>query len=61
VSARRLTGGGLSKEAAAAAEAAGATREDLTNVVFMGMGEPLHNIEAVLAAGAYTRSHSRSI
>ena len=50
VSARRLTGGGLSPAAAAAAEAAGATREDLTNVVFMGMGEPLHNIEAVLAA-----------
>ena len=26
------------------------TREEVTNVVFMGMGEPLHNIEAVLAA-----------
>lgn len=44
VNARRLTGGG-----AGATKAAGA-REEVTNVVFMGMGEPLHNVEAVLAA-----------
>lgn len=63
VMARRLTGGGLRPPSAAAAagattDAAGVgagaassnTTEEVTNVVFMGMGEPLHNIEAVLAA-----------
>ena len=44
VNARRITGGG-----AGASKGAGA-REEVTNVVFMGMGEPLHNVEAVLAA-----------
>ena len=45
VNARRLTGGG-----ATASGGPGAGRDEVTNVVFMGMGEPLHNIEAVLAA-----------
>ena len=44
VNARRITGGG-----AGASKGAGA-RDEVTNVVFMGMGEPLHNVEAVLAA-----------
>ena len=42
VHARRLTGGGGGADARA--------REEITNVVFMGMGEPLHNVDAVLAA-----------
>ena len=53
VNARRITGGGLRPAAAAGAgkaAGAGVDKEEVTNVVFMGMGEPLHNIEAVLTA-----------
>jgi len=42
VNARRLTGGGKDAEVG--------IREETTNVVFMGMGEPLHNVDEVLTA-----------
>jgi 23S rRNA (adenine2503-C2)-methyltransferase len=42
VHARRLTGGGRGADVR--------QREETTNVVFMGMGEPLHNVDAVLTA-----------
>jgi 23S rRNA (adenine2503-C2)-methyltransferase len=42
VHARRLTGGGRGADVR--------QREEATNVVFMGMGEPLHNVDAVLTA-----------
>ena len=42
VRARRLTGGGAGADMR--------RREETTNVVFMGMGEPLHNVDAVLTA-----------
>ena len=42
VHARRLTGGGRGADVR--------QREETTNVVFMGMGEPFHNVDAVLTA-----------
>ena len=42
VNARRLTGGGAGADKR--------QREETTNVVFMGMGEPLHNVDEVLTA-----------
>eukprot|EP00891_Asterochloris_glomerata_P001224 jgi/Astpho2/1224/gw1.00023.18.1_t len=41
------------KAQAAAAVGKAAPHAPITNVVFMGMGEPLHNADAVLAAGAF--------
>ena len=41
---------GETEAGAEAGAGAKSGKEEVTNVVFMGMGEPLHNIEAVLAA-----------
>ena len=47
---RNLTAGEIIHQYLIAREAAKAAGLDATNVVFMGMGEPLDNIDAVLAA-----------
>ncbi len=48
--ARHLTSGEIVAQAAALARKLGAEGERLSNVVLMGMGEPLHNYDATLAA-----------
>ncbi len=47
---RNLTAGEIVHQYLVAREAAAASGMDASNVVFMGMGEPLDNLDAVLAA-----------
>ena len=45
-----LSAGDIIRQAMGVLEECRASGEDVSNIVFMGMGEPLHNLEAVLSA-----------